>query len=121
MASFKASARSLDQGVGAVLQALDEQDLADNTLVVFTTDHGLPFPGAKATLTDRGLGVLCILRGPGGFLGGHVTDAWSARSTSTRRCSSWPARRSRTGSTARRCCRWPRTGAPISATNCSPS
>ena len=75
MASFKASARSLDQGVGAVLQALDEQGLADDTLVVFTTDHGLPFPGAKATLTDRGLGVLCILRGPGGFLGGHVTDA----------------------------------------------
>ncbi len=47
MAAFKASARSLDQGVGAVLQALDEQDLADNTLVVFTTDHGLPFPGPR--------------------------------------------------------------------------
>ena len=47
MASFKASARSLDQGVGAVLHALDEQGLADDTLVVLTTDHGLPFPGAK--------------------------------------------------------------------------
>ena len=44
MASFKASARSLDQGVGAVLQALDEHGLADNTLVVLTTDHGLPVP-----------------------------------------------------------------------------
>jgi N-sulfoglucosamine sulfohydrolase len=75
VASFKASARSLDQGVGAVLHALDELGMADDTLVVLTTDHGLPFPGAKATLTDRGLGVLCILRGPGGFLGGHVTDA----------------------------------------------
>ena len=75
MASFKASARSLDQGVGAVLHALDEAGLADDTLVVLTTDHGLPFPGAKATLSDRGLGVLLIVRGPGGFLGGHVTDA----------------------------------------------
>ncbi len=75
MASFKASARSLDQGVGAVLQALDEQGLADDTLVVLTTDHGLPFPGAKGTLTDRGLGVMLVLRGPGGFHGGHVTDA----------------------------------------------
>ena len=75
MASFKASARSLDQGVGAVLNALDENGLADNTLVVLTTDHGLPFPGAKATLSDRGLGVMFLLRGPGGFLGGHVTDA----------------------------------------------
>jgi N-sulfoglucosamine sulfohydrolase len=75
MASFKASARSLDQGVGAVLHALDEQGLADDTLVVLTTDHGLPFPGAKGTLSDRGLGVLLIVRGPGGFHGGHVTDA----------------------------------------------
>ena len=33
MAAFKASARSLDQGVGAVLNALDEHDLADDTLV----------------------------------------------------------------------------------------
>jgi N-sulfoglucosamine sulfohydrolase len=75
MACFKASARSLDQGVGAVLHALDEAGLADDTLVVLTTDHGLPFPGAKATLSDRGLGVMLILRGPGGFLGGHVSDA----------------------------------------------
>ncbi|MDW5594265.1 sulfatase [Conexibacter stalactiti] len=75
MAAFKASARSFDQGVGAILQTLDEQGFADDTLVVLTTDHGLPFPGAKGTLTDRGLGVLCILRGPGGFLGGHVSDA----------------------------------------------
>jgi N-sulfoglucosamine sulfohydrolase len=75
MASFKASARTLDQGVGAVLHALDEQGLVDNTILVLTTDHGLPFPGAKATLTDRGLGVMLIVRGPGGFLGGHVVDA----------------------------------------------
>ena len=58
-----------------MLHALDELGLVDNTILVLTTDHGLPFPGAKATLTDRGLGVLLIVRGPGGFLGGHVTDA----------------------------------------------
>jgi N-sulfoglucosamine sulfohydrolase len=75
MAAFKASARSLDQGVGAVLQALDEQGYADDTLLVLTTDHGLPFPGAKGTLTDRGLGVTLIIRGPNGFHGGHVSDA----------------------------------------------
>src|SRR5215211_5561193 len=75
MASYKASARSLDQGVGSVLNALDEHDLADDTLVMLTTDHGLAFPGAKATLTDRGLGVMLIVRGPGGFHGGRVSDA----------------------------------------------
>jgi N-sulfoglucosamine sulfohydrolase len=75
MAAFKASARSLDQGVGAVLNALDENGLADHTIVMLTTDHGVPFPGAKATLTDRGTGVMLIMRGPDGFHGGRVSEA----------------------------------------------
>ena len=74
MAAFKASARSLDQGVGAVLEALEEHHLADRTLVILTTDHGLAYPGAKATMYDRGIGVMLMLRGPGGFAGGHVRD-----------------------------------------------
>ena len=65
MAAFKASARSLDQGIGAVLDALHDLDIVDNTLVLCTTDHGIAFPGAKATLFDRGIGVMQLLtRGP---------------------------------------------------------
>ena len=74
MAAFKASARSLDQGIGAVLNALHNFDLVENTLVICTTDHGVAFPGAKATLADRGIGVMMIMRGPG-FSGGKVIDA----------------------------------------------
>jgi N-sulfoglucosamine sulfohydrolase len=74
MASFIASARSLDRGVGAVLDALERYGLGANTLVICTTDHGMAFPGAKATMTDRGIGVFLILRGPGGFVGGKVSD-----------------------------------------------
>jgi arylsulfatase A-like enzyme len=75
MAAFHASARSLDQGVGTVLDALDATGIAENTLVICTTDHGIPFPGGKATLHDRGLGVMLILRGPGDFTGGKAIDA----------------------------------------------
>src|SRR5215211_6450133 len=75
MAAFKQSARTLDHGVGAVLGALDDEGIADDTLVIFTTDHGVPFPGAKATLSDRGIGVLLIMRGPAGFHGGRVSEA----------------------------------------------
>jgi N-sulfoglucosamine sulfohydrolase len=75
MAAYKASARALDQGVGSVLNALDEHDLADDTLVILTTDHGLAFPGAKGTLFDRGIGVLLLMRGPGGCHGGRVSNA----------------------------------------------
>jgi arylsulfatase A-like enzyme len=75
MAAFKASARALDQGIGAVLHALHDFDLVEDTLVLCTTDHGVAFPGAKATLSDRGIGVMMIVRGPGGFSGGKVIDA----------------------------------------------
>jgi arylsulfatase A-like enzyme len=75
VAAFKASARSLDHGVGMVLNQLDASGLSENTLIIFTTDHGMPFPGAKATLYDRGLGVMLILRGPEPFHGGRVMDS----------------------------------------------
>ena len=48
MAAFKQSARGLDHGVGAVLGALDEQDLADDTIVILTTDHGIPFAASAS-------------------------------------------------------------------------
>ncbi len=75
MAAFKASVESLDRGIGAVLDALEANGFADNTLVICTTDHGLAFPGMKSTLTDHGIGVMLIMRGPGGFSGGKVCDA----------------------------------------------
>jgi N-sulfoglucosamine sulfohydrolase len=74
MASFVESARSLDRGVGRVLDALDAQGLADNTIVICTTDHGIAFPGGKATMTDVGCGVLLIMRGPG-ITAASVSDA----------------------------------------------
>ncbi len=75
MAAFQASAWSLDQGVGEVVSALKASGLADNTLIICTTDHGLAFPGMKCTLTDHGIGVMLIMHGPGGFSGGRVYDA----------------------------------------------
>jgi N-sulfoglucosamine sulfohydrolase len=75
IAAFKASARSLDQGIGSVLNELHRLGLAERTLIVCTTDHGLAFPRAKATLFDRGTGVMLLMRGPGGFTGGRVIDS----------------------------------------------
>ena len=74
MAAFKASAWDLDVGVGAVLDALDASGLGENTLVICTTDHGIAFPRMKGYLTDHGIGVMLIMRGPGGFSGGRVFD-----------------------------------------------
>jgi len=75
MLNFMASARALDDGVGTVLDALDAAGLAGSTLVIATTDHGIAFPGMKCTLSDHGLGVYLILRGPEPMRGGRVVDA----------------------------------------------
>jgi N-sulfoglucosamine sulfohydrolase len=75
MAAYHASARVLDRGVGQVLDALERNGLAANTLVISTTDHGVAFPLMKCNLEDFGWGVSLIIRGPGGFQGGKVSDA----------------------------------------------
>ena len=74
MAEFKASARVFDDAVGELLCMLGTYGLAENTLVILTTDHGIAFPSMKCILTDHGIGVMLIMRGPGGFSGGKVVD-----------------------------------------------
>jgi arylsulfatase A-like enzyme len=64
-AAFHASARRLDEKVGQVLSALLEADLEEETLVVYTTDHGPAFPGMKCTLGEGGIGVALLLSAPG--------------------------------------------------------
>lgn len=74
-AEFAVCAARLDQHMSDVLDQLDASGHAERTLVICTTDHGVPFPGHKCNLTAQGLGVMLILRGPGGFSGGKVLDA----------------------------------------------
>ena len=74
LASFQASLTVADTTYGQILDAVDRAGLRENTLVIITTDHGLPLPGMKGTLTEAGTGVLLIMRGPGGFEGGRVCE-----------------------------------------------
>ncbi len=75
MALYIDAARLLDGLMGQVFAAIDARGLADNTLVICTTDHGIAFPRMKCNLTDHGMGVMLIARGPGGFSGGQVIDS----------------------------------------------
>jgi len=75
MADFHETVRTLDWGVGEVVAALEAAGLAENTLIISTTDHGIAWPMMKCNLYDGGMGVHLVMRGPGGFKGGKVCDA----------------------------------------------
>ncbi len=54
----------LDHFVGDVLDELDRQGIAQNTLVLFLSDNGRPFPRCKTTLYDSGIRTPLIARWP---------------------------------------------------------
>lgn len=73
IAELQGAVGYMDAAVGQILAALEEQSLSDNTIVIFTTDHGLALPGAKCTLYDPGLETALIIRAPHlGWVGGQV-------------------------------------------------
>ena len=75
MSAFIETVKIYDRKVGVVLAALEKSGLADRTLVICTTDHGIPFPLMKCNLTDHGTGVLLIMKDAGLFSGGQGLDA----------------------------------------------
>lgn len=66
----------MDEAIGRVLDTLERRGLADNTIVIFTTDHGSPFPRAKSTYYDAGIRIPLIMRYPAaaGGAGGIVRN-----------------------------------------------
>jgi arylsulfatase A-like enzyme len=64
LAALYGSVSLADEQTGRILDALEQAGLSDETWVIFTTDHGLAFPGAKSTLFDPGLEVALIMRLP---------------------------------------------------------
>ncbi|MCZ8135077.1 MAG: arylsulfatase [Porphyrobacter sp.] len=74
-----------DEHVGRILKLLDELQIADNTIVVFTTDNGAmaawwpdggttPFRGEKATTWEGGVRVPMLVRWPGRISAGSVSN-----------------------------------------------
>lgn len=65
----------MDATCGRLFALLEEYGVADDTLVVFAADNGMPFPGGKGTLYEPGVRVPLIVRWPGVTEEGRVTDA----------------------------------------------
>lgn len=82
---YAAMIRAIDRSVGRVLDTLDQEGLADNTLVMFTSDNGgagyigipevnQPFRGWKITMFEGGLRVPMMIKWPSKITAGTVVD-----------------------------------------------
>jgi arylsulfatase A-like enzyme len=79
-ATYASMVERVDQGIGALLTELDRQGIAQDTLIVFTSDNGgerysnnAPLFHHKSTLWEGGIRVPCILRWPGRLEKGTVS------------------------------------------------
>ena len=64
-ADYLDSVRLTDHHVGLVLARLREENLLQNTLLIFMTDHGISHARGKQFLTDEGTHIPFIVSGPG--------------------------------------------------------
>ncbi|MEG0240423.1 sulfatase family protein [Anaerorhabdus sp.] len=73
-AQFLTSAYYADQNIKLIIQALKDTNLYDETIIIYTTDHGVAIPFHKCNLTDSGIGVSLIIRNPKVKSKGIVVD-----------------------------------------------
>ena len=81
LATYLRMIHHMDEGIGWVMDALQGQGLADNTLIVFTSDNGgerfsnnWPFVGQKMDLLEGGIRVPLLARWPDRIRAGSVSD-----------------------------------------------
>lgn len=75
LAQYYQSVSRLDQGVGKLLSVLKDAGKYDNTVVIYISDNGVAFPGAKTTLYEPGMRLPCIVRNPQQKKKGITCDA----------------------------------------------
>jgi N-sulfoglucosamine sulfohydrolase len=75
LAQYYQSASRADQGIGRLMKILEQSGKYDNTVVLYISDNGIAFPGAKTNLYDAGIRLPCIVRTPWQKRGGAESQA----------------------------------------------
>jgi N-sulfoglucosamine sulfohydrolase len=72
---YYAEVERFDRDVGRMLESLERAGELENTIVIVTSDNGMPFPRAKANVYDGGARVPLAIRWPSVAAAGTVIDA----------------------------------------------
>jgi len=75
VAAYYSQAAAMDSIIGGVMEQLEADGIADNTLVVFVSDNGPMYPGMIGSCHDRGIATPLLLRWPGHLPAGKTIDA----------------------------------------------
>ena len=67
IADYLVEVEHFDSMVARAIESLEKRGLLENTIIVVTSDHGMPFPRAKASLYDLGSRVPLAIRWPAGI------------------------------------------------------
>jgi len=78
LAQYYQAVSRIDQGLGRLVQILKSAGQYDRTLIVYLSDNGIAFPGAKTTLYEPGMRLPCIVRSPGQKRRGVASQAMIA-------------------------------------------
>ena len=73
-ADYLESIQTVDKEIGGILKRLDDEGIADNTMVIFIGDHGRCMPRGKQFCYDGGLQIPLIIRWPKKIKPGQVRD-----------------------------------------------
>jgi len=79
IAQYYQSINRIDQGLGKLIQLLKDAGKWGNTAIIYISDNGMAFPGAKTTVYEPGIKLPCIVRVPGeDNMGGinHAMISW---------------------------------------------
>ena len=63
-AAMQGAIKKMDESILEIIKILKKKNLYQNTIILFTTDHGIPFPRAKGTLFDAGIETGLIIHYP---------------------------------------------------------
>jgi arylsulfatase A-like enzyme len=67
-----------DRDLGSIIETLERAGELDNTLIIVTSDNGMPFPRAKANVYDSGARMPLAIRWPGVVKAGAVIDSFGS-------------------------------------------